>query len=281
MKKLLILLVFLAVLLGIAGIFYGSVRWIKTYNHVLYIANLPQHLEGLRILHLSDLHSNHPQRMNLDIWRHIDNLDFDIAVITGDIVLDPRYTTYTLTEMLAPHRDGFARLASRVPTFFVEGNHESDYFAEVSRFMNEIGINFLFNDSFILAFGGGHLEIIGTADYSTLNRHQRHNADFIDIFNNIGDGFQIVLTHQPQIFNRVKDSGINLMFAGHTHGGQLRLPFFPTFYAPGQGFFPQYGEGFYRHNDAVLYVSRGLGTTYFPFRFWNRPEIAVIELRGS
>ena len=281
MKRKVILIVLAVLALAIFGIFYGSVRWLKIYDHVLYFDNLPSHLEGLRILHISDLHSNNPNRMNIDIWRHIDNLEFDIAVITGDIVLDPRYTTYNFFEMLEAHRHGFAALAARVPTFFVEGNHEADYFHQTSQFMDEVGITFLFNDHIFLPVGGGHLEIIGTPDYITLSRNRHLDAEFDRLFENIGGGFQLVLTHQPQIFDRIKDSGINLVLAGHTHGGQIRLPFFPTLYAPNQGFFPRYGAGFYTHNDAVMYVSRGIGTTYFPFRFWNRPEIAVIELRSA
>ena len=276
MKKFVILLVAFFIIL--TAIIIGSIYWVKVYNHVLYFNNLPPHLEGLRILQISDLHSNHHERMNINIWRHIDNLEFDIVAITGDIILGHRRYYGNPVIELNPHREQLAALAARVPVFFVEGNHESHKFPQISALMEELGIIFLHNDIYLLEVNGGVIEIIGTADNSTLIRYGFE--DFYALFDTPSGNFKLVLTHQPQLFDHFKNSGINLTLAGHTHGGQLRLPFVPTIYAPNQGFWPRYGNGFYNHNDAVLYVSRGIGTTYFPFRFWNRPEIAIFELKN-
>ena len=276
MKIILLLLALL--LLTVVAIHFGSTRWIKVYHHIIYFDDLPPHLEGFRILHFSDLHSNDTERMNLNIWRHIARLDFDMAAITGDIVLGRPWSHTGPILELEPHREHFAALAQRAPTFFVEGNHESNHFNQISQFMDEVGITFLHNQAAILEINGGTIEIIGTADFSTL---QRIGYDgFHTLFNDLSDNFQVVLTHQPQLFDLFKTSGINLALAGHSHGGQVRLPFFPTIYAPNQGLWPAYGAGFYHYGDAVLYVSRGLGTTYFPVRFWNRPSISIIELRN-
>ena len=272
------MLAILFLVVAIFAIALASTYWLRVYNHVLYFDDLPPHLEGFRILHLSDLHSDYPNAPNVDIWRHIDRLDFDMVAITGDIILGRRlFYTGPITE-LDGHRAQFSALAARVPVFFVEGNHESHNSRQVAALMDEIGINFLRNNVAELEVNGGIIEIIGVEDYSTLRFSDF--AEFNALFATPGDNFQLVLMHQPQLFDRFKDSGVDLTLAGHTHGGQLRLPFFPTIYAPGQGFWPRYGAGFYYHNDAVMYVSRGIGTTYFPVRFWNRPEIAVIELRG-
>lgn len=276
MKKLFI--AFALILGAIISIYWGSMRWLKIYNHTVHFNNLPKHLEGLRILQISDLHASSKEKVHFDIWSHVERLDFDIAVITGDIILGLAWNHSGPILELEPHRKHLAALASRVPTFFVEGNHEAHHYPQISQFMQEVGIRFLHNESELLKINGGLIEIIGTADYSTLR-----NIGFDDfevLFDAQNDNFRLVLTHQPQLFDRFKDRGVNLTLAGHTHGGQLRLPFLPTIYAPNQGFWPRYGAGFYRHNDSVLYVSRGVTTTYFPIRFWNRPEIAVFELRG-
>ena len=273
------MMIFAAVFgLAIVAITWGSLRWVKVYEHVVYFDNLPPHLEGFRILQISDLHAHDPERINVDIWRHIDRLDFDMAAITGDVILGrQQFYQGPITELDA-HREQFAALAQRRPTFFVEGNHEGHNFPQVYALMNDLGITFLRNQTYNLEHGGGIIEILGTADPSILR--WEGFAAFDALFETPSDNFQLVLTHQPQMFDRFKDSGVNLTLAGHTHGGQIRLPFVPTIYAPGQGFFPRYGAGFYYHEDAVLYVSRGIGTTYFPLRFWNRPELAVFELRG-
>ena len=277
MKK---ILIGLALLLTIVfSIYWGSMRWLKVYNHTVHFSDLPAHLEGLRILQISDLHASSQEEVHFDIWSRIENLDFDIAVITGDIILGLVWNHSGPILELEPHREHLAALAARVPTYFVEGNHESHHYAQMSQFMEEVGIHFLRNETAFLEINGGVIEIIGTADNSTLQRDGFD--DFYALFDTPSNNFQLVLTHQPQLFDHFKDSGINLTLAGHTHGGQLRLPFLPTIYAPNQGFWPRYGAGFYYYNDAVLYVSRGVTTTYFPIRFWNRPEIAIFELSSG
>jgi len=260
-------------------IYWGSMHWLKVSNHTLYFDDLPDHLEGFRILHISDLHSNSKEYANPDIWHDVERLDFDIAVITGDIILGQAWNHSGPILELEPQRPYLEALAARVPTFFVEGNHEAHHYRQMLQFMDEVGIVFLRNETTTLEVNGGSLEIIGTKDLSTLRRIGFD--DFNALFAAQSDNFQVVLTHQPQLFDRFKDSGINLAFAGHTHGGQLRLPFFPTIYAPNQGFWPTYGAGIYRHGDAVMHVSSGIGTTYFPIRFWNRPEVSIIELRRN
>ncbi|MCL2350557.1 MAG: metallophosphoesterase [Defluviitaleaceae bacterium] len=281
MKKAgIIILITLIVFLGAAATIAAlSSRWVKVYEHVVYFDNLPAHLEGFRILHLSDLHSNHETRINVNIWPHIDRLDFDMAAITGDIVLDGGWRRADAIVELNPHKDGLAALAARVPTFFVEGNHESAHVNRFAPIMADLGIYFLRNDAHFLKVGEGYLEIIGAMEYSVMRRTTFLGLEWL--LANTNPDFRLILTHQPQLFDRVKNHGQMLVLAGHTHGGQLRLPFLPTLYAPGQGLFPRYGNGFYEHENAALYVSRGIGTTYFPFRFWNRPVITVLELRQS
>ena len=260
---------------------YGllSSRNLRVNEVAVYFGELPHHLHGLRILHISDLHSDNPYVMNVDIWGHVADLDFDIAVIKGDIVLDGGWRRAEPILELDPHLPHLAELARRVPTFFVEGNHETAHLQRFMGIMDELGITFLYNQQYSLVINGGTLEIIGTQDYSAMLRYGFDGKEAL--FGHPSPPFRLVLSHQPQIFERIKGDGQMLVLAGHTHGGQIRLPFVPTIYAPGQGWFPTYGRGLYQYIDAysVLYVSSGIGTTYFPWRFFNPPQITVIELR--
>lgn len=264
---LIILTLFILINLGIT---FASMRWLQVVHHVVYVPDLPSHLEGLRILQISDLHNRSSVRKTLNIWPTVFDQTFDIAVITGDIIVGSE-------RHLEPHRYGLGQLAYRVPTFFIEGNHELRH-RSLDAFMAEVGITFLRNDIATVSHGGGTFEVVGTRDYNVLTRD--HFAVFDTLFDN-AQGFQLVLTHQPQAFNYLKGRTAmpQLVLSGHTHGGQLRLPFFPTIYAPNQGFFPQYGSGFYHYQNATLYVSRGIGATNFSLRFWNRPELPIFELR--
>ena len=92
------------------------------------------------------------------------------------------------------------------------------------------------------------------------------------------DEFGILLSHRPELFEFYSLCHIPLIFSGHAHGGQIRLPFIGALFAPGQGLFPEYTAGGYELLDSAMYVSRGLGNSLFPIRINNRPQINCIIL---
>jgi uncharacterized protein len=90
--------------------------------------------------------------------------------------------------------------------------------------------------------------------------------------------FRILLSHRPERFSQYQSYKIDLVFSGHAHGGQVRLPFIGGIVAPDQGFFPKYTSGAYNENGTTMIVSRGLGNSIAPQRVFNRPEIVVVTL---
>jgi len=259
------------------GIYWGSMTWLKVSEHEVTLPRLPREMDGMRVLHITDLHSTNEKKMNLDIWKTIDTLDFDMAVITGDMIIGRDKNA--LPELFS-HRDGLAALAARVPTYFVAGNHDYWVLPDLIVFLQDLGIVVLQDDYEEAEYNGTTFIIAGTLDEYHYKRLGTYDS-LHEMMGELDDGFKIVLSHQPTVFDVVQKYKPDLMLSGHTHGGQLRLPFFPTLYSPGQGFFPKYGDGFYANEDtgAVLFVSRGIGTTMFRIRFFNRPEIAVLTLR--
>ena len=249
-------------------------------------SNLPSHLRNVKILHIADLHGRNPHKMHRDIWPHVLALDFDMAVLTGDVILDD-------ISQLYPHLDGLKALAESAPVFYVEGNHEDMCSYEMARLLESIGIIVLYNRRGNFAVGRADkgrssvVSVAGLRDYYYLKK--RRFKDVHPLLDDIAitGGFHIILTHQPQIFDWVCKKAAHtdfsaLVLAGHTHGGQLRLPFFPTLYAPGQGILPRYGDGWYQgdFNEKVkMFISRGVGGTHFHIRLFNPPEVAVIELQ--
>ena len=253
------------------GVLWSSMRWLRVREQVVSFEHLPRHLQGLRILQIADLHNRSEFRKTLDIWPMVGKQDFDIAVITGDLILDEVCEIY-------PHAKDLAKLAKRVPTFYIEGNHEGRRkFPQMQAFMQSLGITVLDNQARVIMVNDGPLEIIGTRDYITLAKRGLIGMERLFKPYRKSEHFQLVLTHQPQTVDWF--DGGDLILSGHTHGGQLRLPFVPTLYAPQQGFRPKYGSGLYTLGDRKLYVSCGIGSTHFPFRTFNRPELTVLELR--
>ena len=92
------------------------------------------------------------------------------------------------------------------------------------------------------------------------------------------DSFTVLLSHRPEAFDIYADHGIDVVFCGHAHGGQFRLPFIGGLYAPNQGFFPKYDAGVYNKGNTSMVVSRGIGNSVIPIRVNNRPELVIAEL---
>ncbi len=250
-----------------AGITYASTHWVQVTEVRVKITELPADLDGLRILHLTDWHNRSTSQTHIDVLAAVGEEQFDLICLTGDLVESQVSQIEPVTRVLA-------QLRRETPILSVIGNHDwSAGGPQVIQALEDVGVESLENTSTRIEIRGVSLTLVGVSDFYS------RRSDVDAAFSEVDDAFKLVLTHDPRIFPLVADRGPALVLAGHTHGGQIRLPFFGTLYAPGQGFFPRYGDGLYWKHDSVLYISRGLGyTSILPFRFWNRPEITVLTV---
>ena len=92
------------------------------------------------------------------------------------------------------------------------------------------------------------------------------------------DRLTLLMAHRPDQIGLYSRFPIDLVFTGHAHGGQIRLPFVKGLYAPHQGILPKYTEGVHTKNGTSVVISRGLGNSRFPFRVFNHPEIVIVDL---
>lgn len=95
------------------------------------------------------------------------------------------------------------------------------------------------------------------------------------------ENLTVLLAHRPEKFNIYVTNNIDLVFSGHAHGGQIRLPFVGGLVAPGQGLFPKYTAGTFEDGKTTMNVSRGLGNSTVPFRIFNLPQIVAVELNSN
>ena len=105
------------------------------------------------------------------------------------------------------------------------------------------------------------------------------NFSLASSLQNEPDGYTVLLSHRPELFDLYVDIGVDLVFSGHAHGGQFRMPVIGGLVAPNQGLFPKYDAGLFAEENTKMIVSRGMGNSIIPFRINNPPEVVIVELK--
>jgi uncharacterized protein len=273
------------------------------------LANLPPALEGLRIVQLSDIHlSGYMSPAN--VRRAVDmanDLRAQLAVVTGDFITG---AADSLTDCI----DEVRRLRAPLGVWGCNGNHEIYARAEdaAEQLFGRYGMKLLRHESAQIAFRGAHFNLIGV-DYQ---RERASGGYRVQMLPNLAplvrrDMPNILLSHNPNTFNRAAELGIELSLAGHTHGGQIQVEILDHRLSPAR-FITDYIAGTYYRplsmpapdrralkdvnysasNEmpvashaqpllSVLYVNRGLGTVGAPVRLGVPPEITLLTLRHA
>ena len=262
------------------------VLWIILDNNIFELntytissREIPRDFSGFRIAHVSDFHNTQFWPENQRLIALLDEANPDIIVITGDFA-DSRRTNISVAADFA------AAAAAIAPCYYVTGNHEarlpSHVYSELEAALLQAEVTVLHNDSSILRRGTSHIVLSGLDDPS-FGRHAGlpfplPGTDLQSSELSPGDSYQILLSHRPELFGQYVQAGFDLVFSGHAHGGQFRLPLVGGLYAPNQGFLPKYDSGLYTEGSTNMLLSRGIGNSAFPFRFHNRPEIILAIL---
>ena len=102
-----------------------------------------------------------------------------------------------------------------------------------------------------------------------------------EILKDSENDFTVLLSHRPEHLSVYAKHSIDLCLTGHAHGGQIRLPFIGGLFAPNQGFLPKFDAGLFKEQNTTMVISRGVGSSQFPLRFLNPPEIPVAVLKHN
>ena len=251
---------------------------ITEYN--LESDNLPESFNELKIIHLSDLHNTEFGKDNEKLLRIIKEQEPDAVFVTGDTI-DGFYTNIQIPINL------FKEILKICDVYFVVGNHESrvntNIHTEFIDTLSEIGVIVLKDDSAYIEKDGERIQVIGLKDASDykIDYSEDYTEKITETINILDDKntFSILLSHHPELFPEYKNTDIDLVFSGHAHGGQFRLPFIGGIIAPEQGLFPEYDAGVFTENNTTMVVSRGLGNSIIPVRINNSPEVVVFTLK--
>lgn len=247
---------------------------------IIESGRIPDSFKGYRIAQVSDLHNAEIGENNEKLLNALAKAKPDIIVITGDLI-DTWHTDIDVS--LA-----FAEKAVEIaPVYYVTGNHEERIEIDLREFEEKLmnyGVRILHGESVMIEKGGESIQLVGLDDPNFYLRKNPY-AEKDDVIRSEierlkADGYYtVLLAHRPELFEVYVETGVDLAFSGHAHGGQFYLPVIGGIYAPGQGFFPEYDSGIYAEGITSMLVSRGIGNSLFPLRFNNRPEIIVTEFK--
>lgn len=260
--------------LGRSPIADGPYRWMATLpgneqfsvelsEKHLALPRLPSVWDGLRILHLSDWHL----MPTLDrsffeaVTEHILARPADLVVFTGDLIDD--------IDCLAWLAKTVGRIDARLGRYFILGNHDWALDAErVRQEMSRLGWRDVAGRTFTIEFEGRRL-VLGGDETPWIGQSPEFTLA-------APDDFRLLLSHTPDHFRRAQREGVDLMLAGHVHGGQVVLPGIGPVYAPSR-YGVRYAEGIFLKRSTVMHVSRGLSGDH-PFRLRCPPELTWLVL---
>ncbi|MFQ9977306.1 metallophosphoesterase [Clostridium cadaveris] len=252
---------------------------ISNYTH--RSRKIPSAFHGYKVLHISDLHNKMFGKNQDYLIKKIKASSPDIIVITGDLIDRRRFDLDTAMCFIN-------KAVDIAPIYYVSGNHEawSGKYDQIKQSLKDAGVLILDDTSLELLKGENSIQLLGLSDpdFLTSNYLDGTNTKKLELqlkqwSNDIN--YKILLSHRPELFSLYIENNIDLIFSGHAHGGQIRLPFLGGLIAPDQGFFPKYTSGPYKNGNTTMFVSRGLGNSIFPFRVFNRPEIVVVTLKSE
>lgn len=252
----------------LSGLYWRGVnnaRNIQVRHNELRLAHLPSAFEGYTLLHLTDLHVDLDPEITQALCQCVANLEYDVCVMTGD------YRAQTFGECDSALA-GMAALRDYLstPVYGVLGNHDS---IRMLPALESMGIVMLLNESVFLERAGERIYICGVDDphYFRVDNLEKA-AEGVP-----HDAVSVLLSHTPEIYRQVAHAEFDIMFCGHTHGGQICLPggFALTLDADCPRFV---GAGAWRYQQLQGYTSVGAGCSIVNTRFNCLPEVTLHRL---
>lgn len=276
-KIIVIILIIATILFGL--VFYS--RYISTSGLIvkeyrIEKKNIPSHFDGIKIVHFSDLHYGRTifNKDLINIVKEINLIKPDIVIFTGDLIdSDYKSSDSEINDII----DEFNKIDSTLGKYIIRGNHDYVQKNAYKKIISEI--NFIeLNNTYDIIYKD-NLAPIYIAGVDTISyKKDNINASF-EYFNedNINNLFKILIMHEPdKIDNYLKTDKIDLVLAGHSHNGQVVIPFIGPLTTP--MFAKKYYSEHYTIGECDLYISSGIGVSKVNFRFMNRPSINFYRL---
>jgi uncharacterized protein len=240
-------------------------------NTVRLSPKLSSRNQTINILQLSDLHMENLSISPEELYNKLKKYNIDLIALTGDY-LDRKKSI----PKLVPYLKVLKKLNVKYGIYAVFGNHDyvlkPQYFKKLQETFEQYGVKTMKNESKSLYIGGTKLNIIGIDDYST-NRSNIEKS-----YANVKNGYNLVLTHDPNIVLSMRDYHFDYLLSGHFHGGQIHWPKPYHLVKMGKLVRMNMIKGLNNIYGKPFYISEGLGQTGLNIRFGCKPEITIHEI---
>lgn len=280
-----IIALFLILAAGILFESWRENRIFKVKRYCIPTSDKRKKREKLKIVFLSDLHDHIYGNENDILYEAVRKESPDLILIGGDMLIGKHHVAF----------DSALKFCSKIPNiapvYYAMGNHEQRmktyperYGDAIERYIQSLknaGVHILDNDSTEFEFSNRLIRITGlNLPIASYKHHDKISKIYIEELAGEAsqEAFQILLAHDPGHFAGYKEWGADLVLSGHLHGGVARVPGWRGVITPHLRLFPKYSGEMTIESEHTIIVSKGLGTHTIKFRFFNYPEIVVVEL---
>ena len=266
------LLLVLAGMASFADAYWIEPNWLKTEHVVIHDPELAEVLEGVKVVQISDIHlQGGLGNLERNLIAEINALKPDLLFITGDFFSDKQKMELA-TEVLALS-ELIRSFKTTTGIFGVPGNYDGPLKnPAIMKKIKAAGIDVLINENRAVALPNHKTLYLAGFGYF------RRKNEKLKTFSGIPSDVPVVLlAHDPDNFDEAIEAGVNLLLVGHTHGGQIGIPFLVEKSKKANK--SPFMRGLFVRGRTKMYVNRGIATTHVPIRFFNRPEITVIKVQ--
>ena len=274
--------IFLILLLLLLLLIYISNNCLKHVKYEVETDKLPDNIEHLKIVHITDVHSKLYGENNKKVIDMVNSINPDFVVMTGDIISKYENNIDRFIEM-------YKEIYTKYTVFYSIGNHDrklgyNKYTYYINR-LTELGVHVIVNGTEKYYIGDNYI-VINALKFRenmqpkklTNEKREKYIRFMQNKIDNIDDKkFNILLSHDPENFEMYKDLGVDMIFSGHDHGGLIRIGKI-CLLSPRKRLFPKYAYGKYTLDKTTIITSSGMGPARINIRLFNRPEIVEVNI---
>ena len=274
----LFLIIILIIGLIVAYGFLIEPKLITVKEQKITINNLPDNFDGFKIVHISDIHYGRlfDEESLKKLVKSINEQKPDIVVLTGDLIDKDTHMTTNMANKISKYLNNISATTGK---YAINGNNDLN-FDEWYNIITNGGFRDL-NNTYDTIYKDGYQSIFISGastikDKLSINDKLKTSVDYLNSFQKDGPVYKILLLHEPDAIDDLTVNPFDLILAGHSHAGQIRLPIIGPIYLPDGA--KKYYENHYKIENADLYISNGLGVSNFNFRLFNTPSYTLYRL---